>query len=130
MWWTSWCTGCEPRWTPIRPVCIRSVELVMSSDLLKRLRGNFTVRLNLWYALIFTASSAGLCALVYYLLAATIERTDREVIEARLKEYAAVYQTGGVGALKRWVDREGIPASERSLFVRIVNPWNNVTLAK
>jgi len=98
--------------------------------LIKRLRSNFSVRLNVWYALIFTVSSAGLCATVYYLLAATIERKDREVIEARLKEYAAVYQTGGIGALQRWVHREGIPSSERSLFVRLVNVWNNVTLAK
>jgi signal transduction histidine kinase len=102
----------------------------MSFGLLKRWRSNFSVRLNVWYALIFTASSAGLCALVYYLLAATIERKDREVIEARLKEYAAVYQSGGIGALQRWVHREGIPPSERSLFVRLVNVWNNVTLAK
>ena len=102
----------------------------MSFDLLRRVRGNFGVRLNLWYALIFTGSSAALCAVVYYLLAATIERKDREVIEARLKEYAVVYQTGGVGALQRWVSREGLPSTERSLFVRLVNVWNNVTLAK
>src|SRR5436309_14216866 len=102
----------------------------MSFDLLRRLRRNFSVRLNLWYALIFTASSAALCALVYYLLAAAIEGKDREVIEARLKEYAAVYQSGGIGALQRWVHREGIPPTERSLFVRLVNVWNNVTLAK
>ena len=102
----------------------------MSSELLKRVRGNFGLRLNLWYALIFTVSSAGLCALVYYLLAATLERKDQEVIEARLKEYAVVYQTGGVGALQRWVSREGLPSTERSLFVRLVNVRNNVTLAK
>src|SRR5215475_752721 len=102
----------------------------MSFGLLKRWRSNFSVRLNVWYALIFTASSAGLCALVYYLLAATIERKDREVIEARLKEYAAVYQSGGIGALQRWVHREGIPPSERSLFVQLVSVWNTVTLAK
>ncbi|HXI51237.1 MAG TPA: ATP-binding protein [Candidatus Saccharimonadales bacterium] len=102
----------------------------MLFDLAKRLRSNFSVRLNLWYALVFTSSSALLCALVYYLLAATIERKDREVIEARLKEYAAVYQAGGIDALQRWVYREGIPSTERSLFVRLMNPWNNVTLAK
>ncbi|HYV31047.1 MAG TPA: histidine kinase dimerization/phospho-acceptor domain-containing protein, partial [Candidatus Binatia bacterium] len=102
----------------------------MSFDLLRRLRRNFSVRLNVWYALIFTASSAALCVLVYYLLAAAIEGKDREVIEARLKEYSAVYQAGGLSALQRWVHREGIPPTERSLFVRLVNVWNTVTLAK
>ncbi len=60
----------------------------MSFDLLSRLRHNFSVRLNFWYALIFTASSMVLCALVYYLLAAAIVGKDREVLEARLKEYS------------------------------------------
>src|ERR1043166_7117001 len=128
--WTCWSTACAPKWIQTRRSCTRSGESDMSLDLLRRLHGNFSVRLNLWYALVFTASSAMLCALVYYLLAAALEGKDREVLEARLKEYSAVYQAGGVSALQRWVYREGIPPSERSLFVRLVNVWNNVTLAK
>src|SRR5262245_14098366 len=103
----------------------------MPSDAPKpnRVRLNLGVRLNFWSALIFAVSSARLCILVYCLLASSIERNDREVIEARLKEYAAVYQGGGVGALQRCVYRDGVPSTERSLFVRLVNVWNTVTLA-
>src|SRR2546427_5247849 len=129
-WWMSWCTACGRRWTRTRRACILCAGWVMSVGLLRRVRGNFRVRLNLWYASVFTASRAALRALVYYVLAATIERKDREVIEARLKEYAVVYQTGGLGALQRWVYREGLPATERSIFVRLINVRNNVTLAK
>src|SRR5712664_2448357 len=114
MWWTCSCIACVPRWIRKERGSTPFAELDMSFGLLRRLPRNFSVRLNLWYALIFTASSAALCALVYYLLASTIERKDREVIEARLKEYSAVYQAGGVGALQRWVYREGIPSTERS----------------
>ena len=40
----------------------------MCFDLVKRLRGNFVFRLSLWYALIFTASTAALFVLVYVLV--------------------------------------------------------------
>ena len=57
------------------------------------------LRLNLWYAFIFGLSSLALFALLYYFLSAAIKRGDQEVIEARLKEYSAIYQAGGTRAL-------------------------------
>ena len=47
-----------------------SAELAMFSGLLEPLRRSIGLRLSLWYALIFTVSSAALLALAYYLLAA------------------------------------------------------------
>ena len=75
----------------------------MSSGLLDSLRRNIGLRLSLFYALIFTVSSVALLALAYYLLAAAIGSKDREVLEARLKEAAVVYEAGGVNALRGWV---------------------------
>jgi len=95
--------------------------------LLKRLRSSFSVRLNLWYALIFVASNAGLFALVYYLLAAAIENKEREIVLARLKEYAAIYQAGGAGTLRSWAQRENASPEERSFFVRVVKGRSSVT---
>jgi len=97
----------------------------MSSKLLDPLRRNISVRLSLWYALIFTVSSVALLMLAYYLLAAAVGRKDAEVLEARLKEAAAVYDGGGVGALRVWVQGQP-PAVQRSLFVRVVSAFNNV----
>ncbi|MHB9007828.1 MAG: ATP-binding protein, partial [Limisphaerales bacterium] len=62
----------------------------MSLNPLERLRRNFGLRLNLWYAGLFTASSGALFLLVYYLLAAAVERKEIEVVQARLNEYAAI----------------------------------------
>src|SRR5437879_6547430 len=97
----------------------------MSFGLLDRLRRNIGVRLSLWYALIFTLSNVALFTLAYYLLAAAISSKDREVLEARLKEIAAVYEAGGVTALGDWV-RSQPPQVRHSLLIRLVNPFNRV----
>ena len=78
----------------------------MFSGLLDPLRRNIAVRLSLWYALIFSISGWALLAFAYYLLAAAIGSKDREVLGARWKEVAAVYQAGGVPALRSWWENE------------------------
>lgn len=99
----------------------------MSSALLDPLRRNVGVRLSLWYALIFTLSSLALLVFAYYLLAAAIGSKDREVLDARLKEAAAVYNSGGGGALRSWAQNQP-PEVQKTLFVRWVNALNNVSV--
>ena len=99
----------------------------MSSGLLERLRRNIGLRLSLWYALIFTASSVALFALTYYLLAAAVQNREREILDGRLKEAAAVYDRGGVRALRDWVQNQS-PKLQRVLFVRLMNSFDSVTL--
>lgn len=96
----------------------------MFSGVLDPLRRNVGVRLSLLYALIFTLSSVALLALAYYLLAAAVGSKDREVLEARLKEAAVVYEAGGVAALRSWAYNQ--PAEvQNSMLVHLVNPFNN-----
>jgi signal transduction histidine kinase len=99
----------------------------MSSGLLESLRRNIGLRLSLLYALIFTVSSVALLALAYYLLAAAIGSKDREVLEARLKEAAVVYEAGGVNALRGWVRSQPVPV-QNTMFVHLVNPLNGTDL--
>ena len=73
-----------------------SAESAMSSNLLERLARSFTFRLSLGYAALFTLSAVVLFGLLYLLLASTLQRKDHEVIEARLRECAAVYDNGGL----------------------------------
>lgn len=96
----------------------------MSFDLIDRARRNIGVRLGLWYAFIFTLSSIALFALAYYLLAAAIGSKDREVLEARLREYAAVYQSDGLEGLRSTIEQE--EGTQKTFFVRVVNAWNDV----
>lgn len=87
-------------------------------------------RLALWYAAMFTASSAVLIALVYYLLASTVESKSREVIEARLAEYAAVYAGGGAPALQRWLSSTAESRAGQAFYVRLVDRRNNLLFTR
>src|SRR5438132_4046749 len=91
----------------------------MFSGLLDPLRRSIAVRLGRWYALIFGLSSIALFTLAYYLLAAAVGSKDREVLEARLKEAAAVYSGGGISSLGRWAK------NQQTLFVRLRDFFNN-----
>jgi signal transduction histidine kinase len=64
---------------------------------------SFTVRLSVGCALLFIASAAVLFGLLYFLMSSALEQKDHEIIEARLKECAAVYQSGGLNALRNLV---------------------------
>src|SRR5947199_4488309 len=94
----------------------------MFSALLDPLRRNIGVRLSLLYALIFTLSSVALFTLAYYLLVAAIGSKDREVLEARLKEAAAVYQGGGGNALRTWAANQPTEV-QNTMFVGLVNQY-------
>ncbi len=98
----------------------------MSFDLLKTAHRNIGVRLGLWYAFVFAVSSVTLLMIAYYLLAVDVGRKDREVLEARLQEYAAFYNTGGLPALHDAMQHE--TGNPRAFFVRLVNPWNAATI--
>lgn len=86
----------------------------------------FSFRLNLWYASIFILSALLLFWAAYLLLGTALQRKDREVIESRLKEYAAIYQSSGIPALRAWIARSGDAQTERPLFVRVVNRLDQV----
>ena len=100
----------------------------MFSKFPKRPFRRFTVRLSLWYAAIFTLSAAVLFSLLYVLLAAALERNDHEMIESRLRAYAAVYDNGGLAALQDFVERGREAEKNRSFFVRIAGLTGTVLL--
>jgi signal transduction histidine kinase len=92
----------------------------MFSGLLDSFRRNIGVRLSLLYALIFTLSSVALFTLAYYLLVGAIGSKDREVLEAKLRDAVAIYQNGGVNALRSWAANQS-PEVLNTMFVRLVN---------
>lgn len=102
----------------------------MSLSQFKKFGRTVSFRLNLWYALIFTLSAGGLFILLYFFLNVAIERKDREVIEARLNEYEAIYRVGRLGALQSYISRSDEAQRDRSFFVRLVNPRNAVLFAR
>lgn len=86
---------------------------------LREFTRTISFRLNLWHAAIFLVSAALLFTLIYFLLGAAIDRKDRDVIEARLREYVAVYENGGIAALRDWTTRVNEARKQRMFFVRL-----------
>src|ERR1700704_7014817 len=89
---------------------------------------SFAFRLSLWFAGAFTLSAAGLFALLYILLTSFFEQSEREIIQARLKECAAVYESRGLPALNDLVHRTEFDQNEGPYFVRVTGPQRSVLL--
>jgi signal transduction histidine kinase len=99
----------------------------MSFDLFERARRNLGIRLGLWHAAVFALSSVVLLALAYFLLARAIGSKDHEVLQARLREYAALYENGGLPRLRHAIQQE--TGGGKTGFIRLVNAWNDVAFA-
>ena len=90
----------------------------------------FAIRLSLWYALVFLASSSLLFGALYWLLASTLEAREQTLIQRKLDEYSAAYHQRGERGLRDAVARDSIAPEQVSLFVRLVSSRNDVTFAK
>src|SRR5260370_9752487 len=96
----------------------------MSSNPDERAAGSFSLRLNLWYSLCFIASGSALFLLAYFVLASTIQQKDKEVLRARLDEYRAWYEGGGLQGLSdKFFNTRG--ADQNAFFVRVIGARNN-----
>jgi len=80
----------------------------------------YGLRIALWYATLFVLGSIAIVVLTYYLTAASLAQRDRQIIEAKLGEYASAYRRGGFDGLAATVRAEQGAAPER-LFVRVVD---------
>ena len=96
----------------------------MSFGPVEKLHRNIGVRLGLGSAFIFAFGCIGLLALAYFVLAAAVGSKDREVLEARLRGFATVYASDGLRGLRNAVQQE--EGNQKTLFIRLVSPWNDV----
>jgi signal transduction histidine kinase len=83
------------------------------------LSGRFGLRLAVWYAALFVASSFAIVLITYWLTSTSLAQRDHEIIQAKLGEYAGVYARGGLRALTATVDVEQRTSRER-VFVRVL----------
>jgi signal transduction histidine kinase len=92
----------------------------------ERLQHTLGFRLALWYAVVFVASSLAIIALTYLLLALSLRRYDREIIQSTLLQYASAYAQGGLDALAREIQRTQAAGSQEPLFVRTLGTGQDV----
>lgn len=76
--------------------------------------------LTLWYSTLFVAGSVVIVLLTYILTATSLAQRDRQIIQAKVGEYAAVYARGGIASLAATVQAEQRTAPER-IFVRVLD---------
>jgi signal transduction histidine kinase len=94
----------------------------MSSNPLNRLGRTISFRLNLWHASIFTVSACLLYVVLYFLISLGIERQDRDIIEAQLKQYSAAYSAGGLPALREFIHLSDASKKQEPFFVCVLRP--------
>jgi hypothetical protein len=87
-------------------------------------------RLNLWHTSIFTTSTLLIVAFLYVMMSVTMERKDREVLQAKADEFATVFRTSGLAALQRYVDSQAKTRTGEAqpYFVRIISRFDKITL--
>jgi signal transduction histidine kinase len=100
----------------------------MWSGRINQIWQSFAFRLSLWFAGAFTVSAVILFALLYIFLTSFFEQSEREIIQARLKECAAVYEARGLPALNALVHRVEFDQNEGPFFVRVTGPERSVLL--
>jgi signal transduction histidine kinase len=87
-------------------------------------------RLNFWYTAIFTASTLMIVAFLYIMMSLTIERKDREVLQAKADEFATVFRAAGLAALQNYVDSQAKArgAQAQPYFVRVISRSDKISL--
>jgi signal transduction histidine kinase len=98
----------------------------MFSKWRERLRQAVGFRLAWWYALVFTGSTLALVGITYLLLAATLRRYDREIIETTLVQLATAYAGAGLDGLTREIRRTQASGVAGPLLVRTVGRRQDV----
>ena len=100
----------------------------MSLPSLRRLRNTLSFRLTLWYFGLFTLSAAILFGAAYVLLAATLQRKDREAIQFELHEYESEYRRGGLAAVEKQMALQQGHTGRVKYFARVADPENRTLL--
>jgi heavy metal sensor kinase len=88
------------------------------------LRQTLSLRLTLWYSVIFVISSLFLFVTAYLFLTISLRQKDEEAILGKLKDYQAQYQAGGIIALRNDIKFQQYAGKRQEYFVRLAGPHN------
>jgi len=86
----------------------------------RRITNTIGLRIAAWYAVVFVLSSTGVGLLAYNLIDASLVRRDHDLLRVKLEEYAARYESDGLGALQDAVAAEQASGGPDSVLVRLV----------
>ncbi|HVQ31930.1 MAG TPA: HAMP domain-containing sensor histidine kinase [Vicinamibacteria bacterium] len=89
----------------------------------------FSLRLGLWYALLFLAGGASLLGLTYALLEASLRERDRELVTSALEQYVGQYRDGGLESLSAAVAQDRMAGRNEGLVVRLTGTGGQAVFA-
>src|SRR5574341_891922 len=92
----------------------------MSLRALSKVTRTFGFRMMLWYSTIFAFSSICVFFFAFWYLSSSLRQRDHALTESKLREYASLFQKGGVESVQSAVQSEG-----RNFFVRIADSQNH-----
>ena len=103
----------------------------MSQEFFRGVRKAFRFRLTLWFSAIFVFSCLTLFIVSYVYFSSSLGN-NRKAIKAKLGEYRAVFEKGGVDALARELDKAsgsgGRARRRTSFFVHLIDPGNKTVV--
>jgi signal transduction histidine kinase len=97
--------------------------------MLERVRRSLAVRLGVLYALVFTLGAAVVFGVLYWFLAAALEKREQGVVERRAEALAVTYERGGGLALRASLENDASPDAG-SFFVRLIGPDGTAMFVK
>jgi hypothetical protein len=97
--------------------------------MLERVRHSLAVRLGVLYALVFTLGAAVVFGVLYWFLAAALEKREQGVVERRAEALAVTYERGGGLALRASLENDASPDAG-SFFVRLIGPDGTAMFVK
>jgi len=96
----------------------------------ERTHRSLAVRLSVWFATLFTVGFVAIFALLYWLLARSLEAAEYEALQLRLRQYAGIYEISGVSGLRMRVAEDSEAPNVRSLFIRLSSARGDVVWGK
>jgi signal transduction histidine kinase len=102
----------------------------MSLKLPRHVHKTISFRLAVWSSFVFILSSLTLFGLAYFLISSSLQEKDRADVQLKLKKYSDEYQSGGLAAVKRWVESEASSGLLRAFVIRVGSPKNQTMFLK
>lgn len=96
----------------------------------ERTHRSVALRLSVWFATLFAVGFTAIFALLYWLLARSLEASEYEALQLRLRQYASIYELSGVRGLQQRVAEDSEAPNVRSLFIRLSGPRGDAVWGK
>lgn len=96
----------------------------------ERTHRSVALRLSVWFATLFAVGFTAIFALLYWLLARSLETSEYEALQLRLRQYAGIYALSGVNGLRQRVAEDSEAPNVRSLFIRLSGPRGEAVWGK